>query len=502
MVGSYLVTDAEERVTLQSHAPETLQRFDKGLAAVPPMPSQSPALVSPIQIGPAARSRPQPSPVHPPSKSAPVNPAPNLTGTIGADTLWGGLGNDTYGAGAGDDLVYASSGNDTISGGAGYDVLDYSKVNADLSLSRGGVLSKSGGFGVDTISGFDIEEIRANAKRVNTIDGSTGITASLDVDLSANRLTINGLPVIGSATLKVVNFQNVNGSENADVILGDDQANVLDGKGGSDVISGGSGDDTLIGSGGSDTYRGGSGVDKLSYAAFTTGVTLVRGGTIVKADGSVDTIADFGVEVVVGARGVANTIDGTTGTTASLAVDLSKETLAINNLPVIGAAQLVVKNFTNVLGSENADVITGSHGSNVLSGGGGNDVLTGLRGADRLTGGLGADTFVFGQGDSLLGGFDQITDFVIGTDVIDGFGVAGSMTQLGPVNSLIDVEIGKVLSSQLFGANAAATFGFASDSGSRTFLALNDGRNGFQAGSDSIIEITGFMGNLNDLIVA
>jgi Ca2+-binding RTX toxin-like protein len=448
--------------------------------AAQPLPSPKPNLSKPSQV---------------------ASPAPNLVGTVGADILLGGLGNDTYSAGTGDDFLVATSGNDTISGGSGYDVLDYSKVNADLSLARGGVIAKSGGLGTDTISGFDVEEIRANAQRVNTIDGSTGVTASLDVELSANRLTINGLPGIGSATLKVVNFQNVNGSQNADLIVGDDKVNVLDGKGGNDTINGGGGDDTLLGSSGSDVYRGGSGFDTLSYAGFTSAVTLVRGGTIIKADGSVDAIADFSVEAVVGAKGLANTIDGTTGTTASLSVDLLKETLTINNLPVIGSAQLAVKNFTNVLGSENADSIIGSNGSNVLSGGGGNDVLTGLRGADRLTGGTGSDVFVFGKGDSLLTGFDQITDFLIGTDVIDGFSLAGSVTQLGVVSSLSDIEVGKVLTNQLFAANSAVTFGYAGDSSERTFLALNDGRIGFQAGSDSIVEITGFSGNLNNLTV-
>ena len=500
-LGSYLVMGAQDRVTFGSHRPENLQTFPKALQVMPPTPPQFSALVPVVAQEPAGGIRRQPSPLNPPSKPLPAPRVPNLIGTPGADTLWGGSANDTYSAGAGDDLLTASSGNDTISGGAGYDVLDYSKVNADLSLSRGGVLIKSGGLGTDTISGFDVEEIRANSTRINTIDGSTGVTASLDVDLSANRLAINGLPGIGSASLKVVNFQNVNGSQNADVIVGDDKANVLDGKGGNDAISGGGGDDTLIGSSGNDVYRGGSGFDTLSYADSATGVTLVRGGTIIKADGSVDTVADFSVEAVIGARGVANTIDGTTGTTASLAVNLSKETLTINNLPVIGSAQLVVKNFTNVLGSENADSIIGSNGSNVLAGGGGNDVLTGLRGADRLTGGLGSDTFVFGRGDSLLSGFDQITDFVIGTDVIDGYGMAGSVSGLGFVNALNELEIGKVLSNQSFGSNAAVTFGFSADNVSRTFLAFNDGRIGFQAGSDSIVEITGFSGSLSNLTV-
>ena len=447
-----------------------------------------------IQNGPPARRGPQPAP-------APVPPLVNLIGTTGSDILSGDASNNTYNAGSGDDLLMASGGNDSLSGGGGYDILDYSKVNADLNLARGGVLTKSGGLGTDTIAGFDIEEIRANAKRVNTIDGSTGTTASLDVDLSANRLTIKGLPGIGSASLKVVNFQNVNGSENADLIVGDDNANVLDGKGGNDTINGGGGDDTFIGSSGSDTYRGESGFDTLSYEASSTGVTLERGGTVVKADGSEDTIVDFSIEAVVGARGTTNTIDGSSGATASLAVDLSKDSLTINNLPFVGTAQLVVKNFTDVKGSENADVITGSKGANVLNGAGGDDVLNGLGGADILTGGAGNDVFVIGRGDSLLSGFDRITDFLIGYDKIDGTTAQSSVLQLGGVQNLEAGEIGQVLNNQAFGADRAATFTLGTGTSSRTFLALNDNQNGFQANSDAIVEITGFSGNLDNLAI-
>ena len=455
------------------------------------------SLTGTAAVAPSPRP-PQPAPVAAP---APVPPLVNLIGTTGSDILSGDASNNTYSASSGDDLLMASTGNDSLSGGSGYDILDYSQVNADLNLARGGVLTKSGGLGTDTIAGFDIEEIRANAKRVNTIDGSTGTTASLDVDLSANRLTINGLPGIGSASLKVVNFQNVNGSENADLIVGDDNANVLDGKGGNDTINGGGGDDTLMGSSGSDTYRGGSGFDTLTYENSSTGITLVRGGTVVKADGSVDTIADFSVEAVVGARGTTNTIDGTTGTTASLAVDLSKESLTINNLPYVGTAQLVVKNFTDVKGSENDDVITGSDGANVLNGGGGNDVLTGLGGRDILTGGAGDDVFVIGRGDSLLNGFDRITDLLIGSDKVDGLTAQSSVRQLGSVQSLGAGDIGQVLNNQTFGADLAAIFTLGSGSSSRTFLALNDNQSGFQTNSDSIVEITGFSGNLNNLTI-
>jgi Ca2+-binding RTX toxin-like protein len=184
-----------------------------------------------------------------------------------------------------------------------------------------------------------------------------------------------------------------------------------------------------------------------------------------------------------------------------MAVDLSNESLTINNLPFVGTAQLVVRNFTDVKGSENADAIIGSNGRNALNGGGGNDVLTGLRGADLLTGGGGGDTFVYNRADSLLNGFDRITDLQIGTDVIDGLVTASSVRQFGSVAALTGFDISQVLTAQGFGAGLAATFTLGSGSTSRTFLAMNDNQNGFQANSDNIVEITGYSGQLNQLQV-
>ena len=442
------------------------------------------------------RRQPQPDPITPKRPPEPLN----LIGTDGADTLYGSKGNDVYSAGAGNDLINGSAGNDSISGGAGIDTLDYSGLNADITLSRGGVITKSGGMGVDTIAGFDVELIKGNANRINTIDGSGGTTAAINVDLSTNSLEITGLPVIGSAKLTVVNFSNVNGSENNDVIIGDANANTLNGGGGNDTISGGGGDDLLLGSSGSDVYRGGTGADTLSYEAFAGGITLVRGGTIIKADGSVDTIADFSVETIIGTKGAVNTIDGSTGVTAALNVDLSKQNLTITGLPFIGTAALTVKNFTDVNGSENADIITGDKGGNRLIGNGGNDILAGLGGKDILTGGAGADTFVFGLGDSLLSGFDQITDLEIGVDSIDGW-AATAVANAGRAASLNAGDISKVLFGNNFLANGAAAFVVGATGGDRTFLALNDSQVGFQAGKDLLVEITGFSGNLSNLAI-
>lgn len=53
-----------------------------------------------------------------------------------------------------------------------------------------------------------------------------------------------------------------------------------------------------------------------------------------------------------------------------------------------------------------------------------------------------------------------------------------------------------------FDRKGAATFTYLDPAaGLRSFLAVNDGKAGYQALSDSVIEITGYTGNLNLLAV-
>ena len=278
------------------------------------------------------------------------------------------------------------------------------------------------------------------------------------------------------------------GTEADDVLRGDDSDN---------TYQAGGGDDLLLASPGNNTVIGGDGNDRLSYEALTGPITLMRGGNVLKADGSIDTRPDLSIETVIGARGERNGIDASGGSTASIDVDLSKERLTINGLPVVGSASITVKRFTDVIGSEVSDTLSGHYGSNDLNGSAGDDILIGLGGADRLTGGAGADTFKFSPGDSSARRFDKITDLEIGSDQIMGWEKIESVTQIGSTNSLRRRALSSLLNSTDFRANDAASFSM----GERTFMAMNDGRDGFQRNSDTLIEITGFTGNLADLSI-
>ena len=145
----------------------------------------------------------------------------------------------------------------------------------------------------------------------------------------------------------------------------------------------------------------------------------------------------------------------------------------------------------NGIGNSLANTILGNDASNVIDGGAGADVLTGLGGNDL---------FRLSQlSDSLLGQHDRITDLQITTDRIDGPSVVGlgRVRQIGAVSSLNEVALQQVLTASAFAASGAAVFGF----GSRTFLALNDSTAGFNSTRDAVIEITGYIGNLNQLAI-
>ena len=139
-------------------------------------------------------------------------------------------------------------------------------------------------------------------------------------------------------------------------------------------------------------------------------------------------------------------------------------------------------------------------------------VLIGGNGADRLSGGEGIDTFRYtALGQSLLNdpinsqlmGYDQIIDFQIGSDTIDGpvAVTAANVRELGSVSSLDASGIAAVLTTTTFLESRAASFSVGTDAAKRTFVALNNGQAGYQANLDTLIEITGYSGTLTDLAI-
>ncbi|MGK7946402.1 MAG: hypothetical protein AB4058_18230 [Microcystaceae cyanobacterium] len=429
-----------------------------------------------------------------------------LLGWFGNDTMNGGSGDDTLRGEQNNDLLIGSTGNDSMDGGRGTDTADYSDLGSAITLESQGVVNK-GAAGTDQLE--DIEIIIGAIGQANTIDGSTGNgPTSFDVDLSADSLTVNGIPGLGSVNFTVENFVNVTGTDNGDDIQGDSQNNDLKGDGGNDVLlgwfgndtmNGGSGDDTLrggqdndllIGSRGNDSMDGGSGTDTADYGSLGSAITLESQGVVNKGAAGTDQLED--IEVIIGAIGQANTIDGSTGNgPTSFDVDLSANSLTVNGVPGLGNVNFTVENFVNVTGTDNGDDIQGNSQNNDLKGDGGDDYIFADDGNDTVEGGSGDDNLDGWNGNDIMNG-DSGDDVLLGwfgNDIINGG--LGDDTLRGEQDN--DVLIGSTGNDSMDGGRGTDTADYSS-LGSAITLESQGVVNKGSAGTDQLEDIEVIIG--------
>lgn len=323
------------------------------------------------------------------------------------DLLKGRGGNDTIFGQEGDDTLIGGAGADELDGGVGNDVLQYigslAGVNIDLNLGGDGFQQAAGGdaegdqisnfehvygsdfgdviigdagrnilFGYDgddSISAGAGDDVVRGGEGADTLDGGDGLDwlryleSSTGVSVNFETGAMSG----GDAEGDVISgFENVQGSEHGDIIVGDATANYIIGFEGDDVIDGGAGRDTIRGGEGADTIEGGDDIDTLQYTGSSAGVSV----NLVTGVGSGgDAEGDF------------------------------------------------ISGIENVYTTEFDDELIGGEGRNYLYGYGGDDTLNGGEGNDVLRGFAGADNFVF---DSSLeaSNVDRILDFESGIDLI------------------------------------------------------------------------------------
>lgn len=343
----------------------------------------------------------------------------NITAGVGNDYFSGGGGRDTLNGGAGLDTVdYAASREavtvDVISG-FGYggdaegdrlsniekfigssqatDTLSFQGTNQDaiINLSTGsakvpdviafsGFENVIGGSGNDRMTGDGkankLEGGLGNDTLVggmgaDTLDGGGGnnaVSYESSTQAVVVSLLVDAENTGGEATGdKLLNIQNLTGSNGADILTGNAYNNIL---------FGGKGDDTLIGGEGADNLNGGDDIDTADYSATNQAVSInmVTG---VGAGGHAQDDRLISIEKIAGSTSAEDTLNYADSKT------FVKVSLADKSL---------FTGFENISGSNFNDEISGDANANKLEGGTGNDTLVGGAGSDTLTGGGGVDT--------------------------------------------------------------------------------------------------------------
>lgn len=161
-----------------------------------------------------------------------------IIGNSASNQINGGLGNDTL-----DD--YSPGIKDTLNGNDGNDTL----------LSRGffSADSYAGGEGIDWL---DFSQPDAYTAERRSTDG-----AGVKVNLSLGKASTYYLQASSftwpdpNGQIGLTTLENVRGTEQSDILVGDSNANELDGGAGNDVLKGGAGADTLVGGAGDDSYE-------------------------------------------------------------------------------------------------------------------------------------------------------------------------------------------------------------------------------------------------------
>jgi len=331
-----------------------------------------------------------------------------LHGEAGNDTLITSLGNDKVFGDGGNDQIIASSGNDELHGGDGNDSISaatgndrvFGDAGDDQIQGSGGDDFVDGGAGNDTMDGGDgIQDT------VSYASAATGV--NVDLSLTTPHDTV------GAGIDTISHFENLEGSNFSDQLLGDIGNNVLSGLAGDDLLLGGGGNDTLNGGDGNDTLLGGSGADAINGDANT----------------SIGDLASYS--------------DSTAGVIVNLA----------DGLPEVGgfAQGDVLSGIENLQGSPFADTLIGNAGANQIFGGEGDDILNGGAGDDTLLGGSGADT-INGDANTSIGDLASYSDSTAGVIVNlgDGLPEVGGFAQ-GDVLSGVENLLGSAFADTLIG---------------------------------------------------
>lgn len=448
----------------------------------------------------------------------------NLVGTDASDVISAGAGNDRLEGLAGSDTLFGDAGQDTVIGGDGNDFLSStSSANEGPDRFEGGggddeILAQHnglafGGDGADKLTwlpqsggiativelhgdaGSDSFELRG-VPIDGLIDGGDGVdrlqlpaSSSLSsftapreitVDLAAGVFELRWKStsnVAQVATVRVTSIENVQGTDGADLIVGNGDANFLDGLAGKDTLRGGGGDDILVFGAAVDVQiDGGDGFDVADTSRFagTRSATIdlntgemtnradgLRFATLVSIEGVMGLLGD---DLIVGDSGPnllnvsrsgrsspngKDTINGGAGDDTMGGADGSvidggegNDTFVHKSISLMPGASstITLKSIENLQSDGNSSSLAGDDGPNRITGLQGNDTLSGNGGNDTLVGGLGKDSLDGGAGDDLAV-FEDPLDFYGITKSADGKSyIVTRLDNANEVDTLVNIE--------------------------------------------------------------
>jgi Ca2+-binding RTX toxin-like protein len=290
--------------------------------------------------------------------------------------------------------------------------------NADMSLSRAGVLTINGGQYADEATvDFRGSCVYVTMTHQLNAAGTKSVTENEKFEISKvgsivfngnagnDRLTVNAAPSGVSVGGMKLEFNG--GTENDTLdnrsslptrAEGGAGADTLIGGSGNDVLSGGDGSDFINGREGDDSLGGGEGVDRIYGGA---GVDIIQGGIgndYLFGEGDRDNIyGDDGIDTIDGGSGDDYLYGGQ------------------GNDYLYGR-----EGNDTIWGDAGQDYLFGDNGDDWLYGGTENDVLYGGRGADNLFGEDGNDYLVGGQNFDQAGYAISNTERDLAVDILTG----------------------------------------------------------------------------------
>lgn len=197
----------------------------------------------------------------------------------------------------------------------------------------------------------------------------------------------------------------------------------LEGGAGNDILTGGQFNNELVGGAGNDTYHV-RGAGDVVVEDVDGGTDTIYAYVDHKMELNIETMQMMSGGLVGQGNEQANRLIGSSGDDTLHGGD-GADTMQGND----GDDQLHGDGGDDILyghagrdmlsGGDGNDKLYGGDGDDRIDGGEGSDTIEGGAGADILTGGAGRDFFIFRDGDfPANGGFDRITDFQTGTDII------------------------------------------------------------------------------------